>query len=119
MLVEKLFEIEDVKQVENKLSTTVEINAKNKIFEGHFPNNPITPGVIQVQLVKEILEKHFNKSLKLSTMDRCKFVAILNPETNPVIDVEITVDKLDDSYKIKASGKDASNTYFKFSALYL
>ena len=119
MLVKDLFEFKSIENQEGKIKAQVLINAKNSIFEEHFPNNPVTPGVIQVQLVKEILEEEFKQKFKLKTMGRCKFLAVLNPETSPEIEVEISTKPSEEGLKINAVGKDAENTYFKFSALYI
>ena len=41
----------------NKLITRIKLNKDHDIYNGHFPNNPITPGVIIIQIIKEILEE--------------------------------------------------------------
>jgi 3-hydroxyacyl-[acyl-carrier-protein] dehydratase len=118
MLIDNLFDIKPITKVDEKLITEVTINASNTIFDGHFPGNPITPGVVQIQLVKEILEKHYDKTLSLDSIGRCKFLAVLNPTDSPIITVEITVKEVVDTLKINAVGKDDSTSYFKFSAVY-
>lgn len=118
MLIDNLFDINTIKKLEEKLITEVTINRSNTIFDGHFPGNPVTPGVIQIQLVKEILEKHYQKNIKLDSIGRCKFLAVLNPVESPTISVEIAVKEIDNTLKINAVGKDESTSYFKFSAVY-
>ena len=118
MLINNLFDISPVQEIEGKLVTEVTLNASNTIFDGHFPGNPVTPGVIQIQLVKEILEIHYKKDVTLNTIGRCKFLAILNPTDSLKITVEISVKEIDNTLKINAVGKDDSTSYFKFSAVY-
>ncbi|MDR0605106.1 MAG: hypothetical protein LBG80_12460 [Bacteroidales bacterium] len=36
---------------------TVKLNCNHKIFSGHFPDNPILPGVCALQIAKELLQK--------------------------------------------------------------
>ena len=118
MLIDNLFDINTIKKLEEKLITEVTINKSNTIFDGHFPGNPVTPGVIQIQLVKEILEKYYQRNIKLDSIGRCKFLAVLNPVESPTISIEITVKEIDNTFKINAVGKDNSTSYFKFSAVY-
>ena len=40
----------------NKLITRIKLNKDHDIYNGHFPNNPIIPGVIIIQIIKEILD---------------------------------------------------------------
>jgi len=118
MLIENLFEIGPIDKTESKLITEVTINASNIIFKGHFPERPVTPGVIQIQLIREILEIHYQRNIRLESIGRCKFLAVLNPLESSIITVEITVKEMDNTYKINAVGKDNSTSYFKFSAIY-
>ena len=36
---------------ESTANFNIELNGDHKIFEGHFPDNPITPGVVQMEIV--------------------------------------------------------------------
>ena len=118
MLIDNLFDIDPIKKIDDKIITEVTINASNTIFKGHFPENPVTPGVIQIQLIKEILEIHYQRNMKLDSIGRCKFLAVLNPIESPTITIEVTVKEIENTFKINAVGKDNSTSYFKFSAVY-
>lgn len=118
MLVANLFNVLKKEFDGQRLVASVQINADNRIFEGHFPNNPVAPGVMQVQLVKELMELQFQRELELLTMARCKFLAILNPVKTPEIQVELDVSEDEGQYKVKASGKSEQEVYFKFFATY-
>ena len=73
---------------------------------------------MQLDLVKSILEEELNKKIKLSTLNRCKFLAIWNPSEMPNIDVELTLKEVDEGLKVNALGKTKTTNIFKFSALY-
>lgn len=103
---------------DNALSASVKINPNHSIFSGHFPDNPITPGVVQIQIVKELLEKHYGEKLKMKEMGRCKFVAILNPNECEKLDFNIEVLSNEMPLKIKVVGKDDNTIYLKFNASY-
>ena len=51
---------------ENNFKVQIELNPNHQVFEGHFPNNPITPGVCMMQIIKEITEGFVSKDLFLS-----------------------------------------------------
>ena len=38
----------------NTYLCTLTLNAEHPIFKGHFPNNPVTPGVCMMQIVKNL-----------------------------------------------------------------
>jgi 3-hydroxyacyl-[acyl-carrier-protein] dehydratase len=63
----------------HKYLVRVEINPGHQIFKGHFPGNPVVPGVCQIQMVTEILEEIFNKKFRLIHADNIKFLSLINP----------------------------------------
>ena len=43
-------------QGEGKYICRITLNPAHPIFAGHFPGNPITPGVCMLQIIKELTE---------------------------------------------------------------
>jgi 3-hydroxyacyl-[acyl-carrier-protein] dehydratase len=71
-----------------KLEAKVNIHADHSIFAGHFPGNPVVPGVCIIQMIKETLSQHFCKELILVRADEVKFLNIINPLLDPDIEME-------------------------------
>ncbi|MCX6330659.1 MAG: hypothetical protein NTZ85_14245 [Bacteroidia bacterium] len=52
----ELYTIKNIqKESVNKLTIQVELKRDHDIFKGHFPGNPILPGVCTIQILKELL----------------------------------------------------------------
>ncbi len=98
--------------------TTIELNPGHIVYSGHFPDHPVTPGVIQMQIVHELLENYFCKDLKLITMSRCKFLKILSPKETSQIDVHIEFNRKDELLNIKAWGENGTDIFFKLNSVY-
>ena len=98
--------------------TTIKLNPGHIIYSGHFPGHPVTPGVIQVQIVHELLEKHFSKNLKLITMPACKFLKILNPDEASRVVIHIEFNRIYELLNIKAWGENGTNIFFKLDSVY-
>ena len=96
----------------------IELNATHEIFGGHFPGNPITPGVVMIQTIKEIVEELLGKSMFLESADNVKFMAIINPETDPVLDMEIKIEQREDKYKVKNIARFGETVALKFSGTF-
>ena len=103
---------------ESGFITSINLNSKHIVYAGHFPGYPVTAGVIQLQIVHELLENKFGKKLKLITITGCKFLKVLNPDETPQIFVHIEVKKMGDFLDIKASGVNGGNIFFKLQSLY-
>lgn len=99
--------ISEEKINESKHIITVLINDKHPVFKGHFPGNPIMPGVCMIQIIKEITEKLTKSSLLMQTLSNVKFMALINPEVTPELRLELDITPTDDDLiKVK------NTTYF-------
>jgi 3-hydroxyacyl-[acyl-carrier-protein] dehydratase len=61
------------------VQASLELNPAHPVFEGHFPGQPVVPGVCMVQMIKEILETVTGKNLMLKQSDHIKFLSVINP----------------------------------------
>ena len=75
MLIEGLYTIEVLKNTEADITAKIKLNASHEIFKGHFPGNPIMPGVCMMQIIKELTEKVLDKNLFRQTSTNIKFMA--------------------------------------------
>ena len=85
----------------NKLITRIKLNKDHDIYNGHFPNNPITPGVIIIQIIKEILEEHLGCELFLREIINIKYISPINPIINNSLLFEIYLQKENKSIIVK------------------
>lgn len=95
------------KTADSKYNITILINEKHEVFKGHFPGNPIMPGVCMIQIIKELTESITQSSLMIQTLSNVKFMALINPEVNPELRLELEINTTDDDLiKVK------NTTYF-------
>ena len=118
MFLNNLFSISSTESTSEKISAEIQIAPDHKIFEGHFPDSPVTPGVVQLQIVKDILETHFHTSLTMKTMRTCKFLHILNPVETPALTIDIKFVQ-GEFLDVVASGAHAGTVYFKAQISYI
>lgn len=91
MLINDFYTIIDIKSSASSHAIQVRLNADHKIYEGHFPNQPVVPGVCTMQLVKECVEKIKNVTLCYSQVQTCKFLSVINPKVDNIIEIAITL----------------------------
>lgn len=117
MLLPGFYKILNIHSTNNQLKVVIQLNAAHEVFKGHFPNNPVTPGVCMLQIFKELTEQTTNKTLFIKECTNVKFMAIINPEINS--DLKIVIDFTDASsaIKIKASASFDETTALKVSAV--
>jgi len=89
MLLNDFFTINDKVSSDSEIWAEIIINANHKIFEGHFPNQPVVPGVCMMQMIKEIIEQVIGKETNLVKAADMKFLAVINPLENNLIHASI------------------------------
>jgi 3-hydroxymyristoyl/3-hydroxydecanoyl-(acyl carrier protein) dehydratase len=65
---------------ENEISADFHVPSESPWFDGHFPGEPILPGVAQIGMVFDAIRKARNQDLKLSSVRRVRFKRIIRPD---------------------------------------
>ena len=84
------------------------------VYQGHFPGQPVCPGVCNIQTIKECASLLIGKELRISSIKQCLFTAIASPTVCPEVDVEVEVKEAGGSYTIVASISDEKRQYMTF-----
>lgn len=50
-------------------------------FDGHFPDNPIVPGIAQMSMVFDLMQRTMGPGLKLEGFKRARFKQLIRPDT--------------------------------------
>ena len=66
------YRIKHVVEGENGFKCTVEIMEKHPIYEGHFPFEPIVPGVCTLAIIRSCLSVYSDKNISFSKIKREK-----------------------------------------------
>ncbi len=91
MLLNDFFYIRSLQNEADTLEVQLELNPAHHIFEGHFPGQPVVPGVCMVQMIKEILEQTLEKRVQLEQADYIKFLSVIDPRVNASLSAEISL----------------------------
>ncbi|RFC55340.1 3-hydroxyacyl-ACP dehydratase [Brumimicrobium aurantiacum] len=92
MLLKGFYTIKEIVKVsEKEYNAFIHLNKDHEIFLGHFPGNPVVPGVCMVQVLKELTSEITAKKLIMNTSNNIKFMSLINPNTSPEIKLSITL----------------------------
>lgn len=93
MLLNKLYVLSslELSEEQDKITAYILLNREHPVFEGHFPGNPILPGVCTVQIIREILEMSLGKDLLLTRAGNIKYLGFINPVTTSEIHFDLVL----------------------------
>ncbi len=115
ILNDNLYKTESFTDVDGKIEAALTIDAGHDIFKGHFPGQPVLPGVCMIQIFKELLEKATGQNLFLYQADSSKFLSMVDPQATP--NITFIIDYTTTEGYIKANGilKSQNATFLKLN----
>jgi 3-hydroxyacyl-[acyl-carrier-protein] dehydratase len=118
MLQGNFFSIKSIETAGVEINAVLEINALHEIFEGHFPGQPVVPGVCMMQMIKELLESATTQSFNISKASEMKFLAVIDPTHNNRVEANVKYTVHESGHMmVVASLFSEELTYFKFKGL--
>lgn len=92
MLLKDFYKVEKLEKTDQgKYTAIITLNKEHNIFKGHFPGNPVTPGVCMMQIIKELSQDILESFLIMTSSSNVKFMALINPEINPTLKLELEI----------------------------
>ncbi len=110
------YRVHNLEQEEGRLTCGVSYNAAHPIFGGHFPGQPVVPGVCTMDMIKDLLEETFGKKLILRSTGQVKFLQLILPDVTP--EVMVSWQEKEEGYAVSADLKNAGKSIFKMNAVY-
>ena len=102
---------------QSMIDAALDLNKDHKIFEGHFPEVPIVPGVCMMQIVKELIELNVEKKLQVSEASNLKFLAVINPQEHSHLKAEVKfIQSIEGNFDIEGKLYFEAITFFKMKA---
>ena len=89
MLLNNLYTIQSLSESDKQIEATINLVADHAIFSGHFPGQPVLPGVCMMEMVSEVMGVYLKSSFRISGGPLIKFLRMIDPRMNPSIHLEI------------------------------
>jgi len=101
------------------VKVNIKLNPLHPIFEAHFPDRPVLPGVYMMQMVKEVVEAWTDKKIRLVLGQDLKFLSVINPEENTMIQLELKISTEAEKIRIVAQLLSNAVVFFKFKGVFV
>ncbi len=89
MLIENFYTTIDIIEDETNVHFRIDLNEDHEVYKGHFEEQPVVPGVIQLQILKEVLENYLSKDLFMGNVIQVKYLVPIIPQSSPQLDLHI------------------------------
>ena len=105
------------------LTAIKNLTINEPFFQGHFPNQPVLPGVLSLEMMAQAgsflmlsqVEDPLKKNMLYTTVEKAKFKKLIIPGDQLVVEIEMVKRKLN---LVKFSGKCKVDGVFAVSAIF-
>ena len=118
MLKNNFYFVRDLSNSDGKISARIIFSVEHDIFKGHFPGQPVVPGVCMIQIVKEIMCECMEQKLNMIKASQIKFLSMIDPRQTPEVSLFISWKQAEEELLVDANLKNESTVFFKMKAIF-
>jgi 3-hydroxyacyl-[acyl-carrier-protein] dehydratase len=113
MALDGFYRIEASNRTETGWKVDLTLIAGHRIYEGHFPEKAVVPGMCTLTVIREVLSQLLGKPVMFSYIRECKFLSALLPEE----DIRLSLDiQYSAEGKVKCLVSEGETSAMKLSA---
>ena len=117
MLIPDLYSVGSSWQEDGLSCYGLVLNPGCRVYTGHFPGEPVTPGVCSIEIMAECASASAGKELAVSRVADCRFLKIVSPGALPRPVVKLSLAPKDDgTWTLNASMGDGKEDYVTLKA---
>ena len=120
MKINKKLVYSSLKITEDKdsISYLIEIDFTHPVFQGHFPEKSVLPGVIMCDIVRYLVSDKLGVKVQLVLAKNIKFLKMVVPSEDNTYNLKISIVEDQEKYNIRAIISQNDEIYFKLNAEY-
>lgn len=112
MLENKYFYINSCEATDNGHSFSIRLDANHPVYNGHFPGNPVSPGVCSIEMIKECVERLVKSDSILVSINQCRFINVLTPDKGDNLFIKVSSSLEDSIVKVSSTIVDANDIVY-------
>lgn len=117
-LKDSFFELRDSETTGEETRFRIWLNASHPIYDMHFPDNPVTPGVCMIQIIKELAAELAGKPLSVAKVVRARYLRVIDPLADAAVSLSIQLQpQQEQAYKAQATFSDGEKPFSQFTLL--
>ena len=72
-------------------------------YRGHFPGNPILPGIVQLSFIRRLAERRLGRALRLAGVRRIKYLRTITPDMPVTLTLTLEPGEAENTWAANAS----------------
>lgn len=90
------------------------LNPDCDVYQGHFPGNPVCPGVFHIGMLKDCVRTLTGRKVFVSSIRQCRLTSVATPAACPELKLTVSLQPAAGGYDVVASLEDEERTYMEY-----
>lgn len=96
------FSIEKQEITNNQAYFLLNLLPDSPVYQGHFPEKAVAPGVCNIEMIKSCAEIVVNQPLFLAYIGQCRLTALVTPGDYPQLQLNLQLTPIETGWKLVA-----------------
>ncbi|MCR4665089.1 MAG: beta-hydroxyacyl-ACP dehydratase [Paludibacteraceae bacterium] len=95
----------------------VRLNRDSAVYKGHFPDNPVSPGVCNIEMIREVAETVHGGRLRIRRIKQCRFTTLITPLIHRELEVRVMLQEQEQGhYRLTGTLGEGEAVYMSLKA---
>lgn len=103
VLENSYFTVLERSDVEGGVRFRVRMEEGHEVYRGHFPGNPVSPGVCNMQMVRECAEMVSGVRLRFVKIGQYRLMGVIAPGRYPEVEVTVAMSEAGGEWELRAT----------------
>lgn len=99
------------------LTYDVTLNPDHDVFKGHFPHQPVLPGVMILRLIVSCAGDAAGRQLRMKKTSQCKFLNFVDPVVHHDLQLLLSIYEVNEGWDVKAVLKSKEMIFTRASLI--
>lgn len=113
----EIYSLSALEKTEDSITATVRYDASHPVFKGHFPDNPIVPGVCTLNMISDIVSENIGRDFRIQSASNVKFLQLIRPDSQPLL--RVTWKEIDAGIQVNATLQQDGALLMRFGGTYV
>ncbi|MFT5920007.1 MAG: 3-hydroxyacyl-[acyl-carrier-protein] dehydratase [Granulosicoccus sp.] len=110
------YELRLLTETDEGFQADVSLNPDHPVYQGHFPNQPVAPGVLLMDMCRTVAETALSREVRIGSARSIKFVKVVDPTKLQELTLTMKFVESEDSVRFQCVATSGEDTYFKIIA---
>lgn len=115
--MDPVYHVTDIINEGGRFTATVELNPSHPVFAGHFPGQPVLPGVFMVEIVSSLAARLTGVEGAVTEIQAMKFLKMIDPRVVRTLTATGRIMDDEDAFRVEVNIMSAEDIFIRIKGV--